>query len=478
MMEAVNQEKLSRKTKILYGTGDFGFSLTDTVIGVLYAIFLTDVIGVPAKYAAMVFLVGRIWDFVNDPLIGYISDRTRTRWGRRRPFLLFGFIPFAIAYGSIWVNYTKFEIFGRVQNTIQNMISGGQDDAFGITAVIFFASVYIVYEALATLVYMPYFALTPELSLDYDERTDLTTYRMFFSILASLVGFVVPFLIIDEVNPDSAPTILLIGITFGVASALPLLVTFFGTREREEFVQQDQPNLIKSIKAAFSNRTFIFTMFIFLFSWAAVNLVQSMLLYFVKYRLGMEAQFDLIAGTVFVTAMLTLPIWEWLPRKLDKRKAYIFGMIYLSSVLIYLAFIDPNSSMPVILTICFLAGLGVSAVHVLPWAMIPDAVEVDEMNTGNRHEGMFYSLITLLRKIATAIALPSMLWILDGSGFVPNAAVQTPSATRAIIGLTGPGPGLFMFLGVLFAIFYPLTREDHTKIRQELEQKRVGINGD
>ena len=188
--------------------------------------------------------------------------------------------------------------------------------------------------------------------------------------------------------------------------------------------------------------------------------------------------FDLIAGTVFVTAMLTLPIWEWLPRKLDKRKAYIFGMIYLSSVLIYLAFIDPNSSMPVILTICFLAGLGVSAVHVLPWAMIPDAVEVDEMNTGNRHEGMFYSLITLLRKIATAIALPSMLWILDGSGFVPNAAVQSPSATRAIIGLTGPGPGLFMFLGVLFAIFYPLTREDHTKIRQELEQKRVGINGD
>jgi GPH family glycoside/pentoside/hexuronide:cation symporter len=469
-----NQEKLSRKTKILYGSGDFGFSLTDTVIGVLYAIFLTDVIGIPARYAAMVFLVGRVWDFVNDPLIGYISDRTRTRWGRRRPFLLFGFIPFAFAYSLLWINYTKLEFFGRVQGTVQNMISGGSGDAFGITAVLFFASAYIIYETLATFVYMPYFALTPELSLDYDERTDLTTYRMFFSILASLVGFVVPFLIIDEVNPDSAPTILLIGITFGVASALPLMITFFGTRERKEFIQQDQPDLRKSIQAAFSNRTFVFTMFIFLFSWAAVNLVQSMLLYFVKYRLGMEAQFDLIAGTVFVTAMLTLPIWEWVPRKLDKRKAYIYGMIYLSTVLIFLAFIDPASSMTVILIICFLAGIGVSAVHVLPWAMIPDAVEVDELETGTRHEGMFYSLITLLRKIATAIALPSMLWILDGSGFVANAPVQTPAATRAIIGLTGPGPGLFIFLGVLFAIFYPLTRDEHTKIRQKLEQKRRG----
>jgi len=471
-MTVTQQEKLSRKTKILYGTGDFGFSLTDTVIGVLYAIFLTDVIGVPARYAAMVFLVGRVWDFVNDPLIGYISDRTRTRWGRRRPFLLFGFIPFATAYGAIWINYTELEFFGRVQGFIQSLISGGAEDAFGITSVIFFASAYILYETLATFVYMPYFALTPELSLDYDERTDLTTYRMFFSILASLVGFVVPFLIIEEVNPSSSPTILLIGITFGVASALPLLVTFFGTREREEFIQQEQPSLWKSIKAAFSNRTFIFTMFIFLFSWAAVNLVQSMLLFFVKYRLGLESLFDLIAGTVFVTAMITLPLWEWLPRKFDKRKAYIFGMIYLSAVLIFLAFIDPNSSMLVILVICFLAGIGVSAVHVLPWAMIPDAVEVDELNTGSRHEGMFYSLITLLRKIATAIALPSMLWILDASGFVANAPTQTPSATRAIIGLTGPGPGIFMFLGVLFAIFYPLTRDEHTKIRKELEQKR------
>jgi GPH family glycoside/pentoside/hexuronide:cation symporter len=297
---------------------------------------------------------------------------------------------------------------------------------------------------------------------------------MFFSILSGLVGFVVPFLFIKETTPENAPTVLAVMIAFATVSALPLLLTFFGTREREEFIQQSQEGLISSLKAAFRNKTFVFTMFIFLFTWAAINLVQSMLLFFVKYRLGRESDFDLIAAAVFVTAMLTLPIWEWLSRKFDKRRAYIFGMVFLSVVLTWLAFVNPDAGMGLILTLCVLAGIGVAAVHVLPWAMIPDAVEVDQLETGNRHEGMYYSLVTLLRKIATAIALPSMLWILDGSGFVSNATTQTPEATKAIIGLTGPGPALFMFLGILFAIFYPLSRDEHAKVRQEIAEKGSG----
>ncbi len=472
-MTADTTEKLSRKTKWLYGAGDFGFGLSDTVIGVLYAIFLTDVIGIPARYAAGVFLVGRIWDFVNDPLMGYISDRTRTRWGRRRPFLIFGFIPYGIAYTLLWVNYTEWPFFATVQEAVAGRINGGEQAAFGITGLIFFSFAYIIYETLATMVYMPYFALTPELTLDYDERTDLTSHRMFFSILSALVGFVVPFLIIKETTPENAPTVLTVMIAFAIVSALPLLLTFFGTREREEFAHQEQPGFLDSIKAAFQNRTFVFAMFIFLFTWAAINLVQSMLLFFVKYRLGRESDFDLIAATVFVTAMITLPIWDWLARKFDKRRAYIFGMIFLSVVLVTLTFVDPDVGMGIIMPLCFLAGIGVAAVHVLPWSMIPDAVEVDELETGARHEGMFYSLVTLLRKIATAIALPSMLWILDASGFVSNAPTQTPEATRAIIGLTGLGPSVFMFAGILFATFYPLSRSEHTEIRKKLAEKEA-----
>jgi len=415
------------------------------------------VIGIRAGNAAWVFLIGRIWDFVNDPVMGYISDHTRSRWGRRRPYLIFGFIPFAIAYALLWI----------------------KPPFTGDTAlVIYYVFAYIIYDTAATVVYMPYFALTPELTLDYDERTKLTSYRMFFSIFAGLIGFTVPLAVIGRMQPENANKVFIIGAIFGLASALPLLLTFFGTRERLEFQQQSTQPLMHSVKAALKNQPFMFAMFIFLFTWAAVNLVQSMLLYFLKYRMNLEAESDLILGTVFVTALLTLPFWEWASRNSDKRKAYIGGMVFLSTVLTILAFLSPNAGMTFVLLLAFLAGIGVAGVHVLPWSMIPDAVEWDEYETGSRHEGIFYSLVTLLRKIASAIALPSMLWILEASGFVSNAPTQSDSAIKAIIGLTGPGPAFFMFLGILFAIFYPLSRERHAQIRKELESRRINLSSE
>jgi GPH family glycoside/pentoside/hexuronide:cation symporter len=450
-MTGKTNEALPTKTKILYGAGDVGFSLTDTTIGVLYAIFLTDVVGIRAGNAAWVFLIGRIWDFVNDPVMGYISDRTRSRWGRRRPYLLFGFIPFAIAFTLLWI---KPPLTGEA------------------ALVAYYAFAYVLYDAAATAVYMPYFALTPELTLDYDERTKLTSYRMFFSIIAGLVAFTVPLAVIGRMRPENADKVLMIGAIFGLASALPLLLTFFGTRERPEFQTQSTQPIMESLRAAFKNRPFVFAMFIFLFTWAAVNLVQSMMLFFLKYRMNLEDESDLIMGTVFVTALLTLPFWEWASRNTDKRKSYIGGMVFLSVVLTILAFLSPDAGMTFVLLLAFLAGIGVAAVHVLPWSMIPDAVEWDEYETGRRHEGMFYSLVTLLRKVASAIAIPSMLWILEASGFVSNAPTQSDSAIKAIIGLTGPGPAFFMFLGIFFALFYPLSRERHSQIRKELEGRR------
>ena len=159
--------KLSRKTKILYGAGDTGFSLTSTILGAYFAIFLTDVVGLSPGIAAAAIFAGRSWDYINDPLIGHISDRTRTRWGRRRPFLLFGALPFAAAFSLLWWK-PPFESQAALA--------------------VYYAVAYLLFDTAATFAYMPYFALTPELTSDYDERTALTGYRMFFSIFASLLS--------------------------------------------------------------------------------------------------------------------------------------------------------------------------------------------------------------------------------------------------------------------------------------------------
>jgi GPH family glycoside/pentoside/hexuronide:cation symporter len=451
--EGDGEERLPRRTKLLYGMGDIGFSLTSTIIGVLFAIYLTDMVGLRPGLAAAAVFVGRTWDYINDPLIGYISDRTRTRWGRRRPFLLFGFLPYAVAFALLW---WKPPIGAPL----------------GLAA--YYAFAYLLYDASATFVYMPYYALTPELTLDYDERTSLTGYRMGFSILGSLVAFTVPLMLIGTMRPENGDRVLMMGALFGAISALPLLVVFLSTRERPEFQAQEQPGLKESLRAAGRNRPFLFAAGIFLLTWTTVSIVQAVLLFFLKYRMGLEAESDLIAATVFVVALLALPFWAWTSRRWDKRLAYVAGIGFWAAVQLVLVVISPGWGMPVVLTLAALAGVGVGAAHVLPWSIIPDAVEWDELATGQRHEGMFYSLVTLMQKVASSIAIPLALLMLDVTGYVPNAPVQTPAAVQGIQILMGPVPAVLLCCGIIFALLYPLDRARHAEVRAQLAARRTG----
>jgi GPH family glycoside/pentoside/hexuronide:cation symporter len=147
-------------------------------------------------------------------------------------------------------------------------------------------------------------------------------------------------------------------------------------------------------------------------------------------------------------------------------------MLFLSAVMITLIFLDPSLGFSVTLMLASLAGVGVSAVHVLTWAMIPDAVEVDELESGARHEGMFYALVTLFRKAASSIAIPMTALVLGWSGYVANSAQQAESAVWAIRILIGPVASLFLLGGILFARFYPLTREAHTETREKIAARR------
>ncbi|MBN1454281.1 MAG: MFS transporter [Anaerolineales bacterium] len=444
-------QKLSRRTRWIYGSGDIGFSLTSTIIAAYFAIYLTDVVGIAPAVAAASIFIGRTWDYVNDPLVGYLSDRTRTRWGRRRPFLLFGALPFGLIFALMWWKPPFTE---------------------PLTLAIYYGVLYAVFDTAFTFVTMPYFALTPELTSDYDERTDLTTTRMFFSILGSLIAFTVPLMIVDGFRPENADRVLLMGGMFGLIAALPLFGVFFGTREREEFMLHEQPSIRKSVKAAWTNRPFMFGLGIFLFTWVAVSIIETILLFYIKYVVQRESQSDLIMATIFVVAMLTLPIWQWISRRFNKRLAYIIGIAFLAVVLLAMAALNPAVPLEILLILCALAGIGVAAAHVLTWAILPDAIEFGEWQTGERHEGMFYSLITLAQKIATSVAVPTALLVLDATGYVANSETLPQSAINGIRIVAGPIPAAMMLAGILFALVYPLGREKYTEIAQGLESRR------
>jgi glycoside/pentoside/hexuronide:cation symporter, GPH family len=443
-------EKLSLRTKLMYGVGDAGINLADTMVGLLFAIFLTDVIGLRPSLAALAVFIGRTSDYLNDPLIGYLSDRVRTRWGRRRPFLLLGAIPFAIAYSLLWW-----------LPPIQSQVG----------LAIYYGIAFVLYDTTATVLYMPYFALTPELTSDYDERTTLTTYRMAFSILGAMIAYVGPLAIIGAMVPENQGTITTVGLGVAILSILPMVAVFFGTRERPELQTQEKPSIKESLSAAFKNRPFVYAMGIFLLTWAALDIVQTTLLYFLKHRMNLAEQGDLVFGLLFVAALISLPIWEWAARRWDKQKAYIGGMIFFAVSVSVLGFLDPAWGLPPVLFAGAMAGIGLGAIQVLTWAMIPDTVEWDELQTGQRHEGMYYSLVTLFRKIAASLSLPLVLLILEWTGYVANAEAQPHSAILGIQALIGPIPAVLVIAGIIFASLYPLTRSRHAQIRAELAER-------
>ena len=446
------KKQLSTFTKIIYGSGDFGYSLNNSIIAALFPIFMMDVVGLSPALAAAALFIGRSWDYVNDPIVGHLSDRTRTRWGRRRPWLLFGALPFALTFMLVWIK--------------PNFI------ATQTGLVIFYAAAYLVYEASATTVYMPYFALTPELTQDYDERTQLTSYRMLFNILGGLTAYTLPMLVIGSMVPDNANRVVLMALIFGILAALPYLLVFFGVRENKEYMLQEQPRLRESLQAARKNKPFVFAAFIYLFTWIVIILLETNLMFYIKYVVKRPEQSTIIMGTLFVSAIIALPFWNWLSKKGNKRTAYIIGVAFWAAVMCSLILVKPETPFWILLVLCFLAGIGLSAAQVLPWAIIPDAIEWDEYQTGERHEGIFYSLITLLGKIANSVAVPASLLLLEFTGYISNAAEQPASALLGLKIVIGPIPALLLISGIIFAAFYPLSREKYAHVVSELNKRR------
>ncbi len=452
----MQSEHVPIRTRVLYGAGDLTTSVLTTILAFNVLYFLTDVVQLDPALVSVAIFLGRGIDWINDPIIGHLSDRTRTRWGRRRPFLLFGIPPLALSFIFFfwvppWTNQ--------------------------IALAAYYGLMYMLLDTAATIVYMPYYALTPELTLDYDERTALNTARMVFSILGGLLAAILPPTIVQAFS-DPRQGYFIMAVVFGGLGILPLLLTFWGTRERPEYSSQAQPALRASLAAVRGNRAFLFGLGIFLMTWTVIDIMSAMLLYFVTHWLRMGDLFELLVGSMFISAIVFLPFWNWVSGRWDKRLAYITGMLAFILFVALLIFTRPDTPAPIILGLTALAGVGVAAAHVIPWAILPDAIEWDELHTGQRHEGAFYSLVTLAQKVASWLVLTSLPLLLKSAGYVPGAAAQPASALSAIRVLMGGAPAALLTIGILFALSYPLSRERHADIRRQLAERRASLSAD
>ncbi len=444
-----NIERLSIGKKIAFGVGDSTFSLLFTTLSFYFLFFLTDGVGIPAALAGWIFFIGKLWDAFSDPIMGYISDRTKTKWGRRRPFLLFGVFPLAVSYILLWQRYNI--------NSEVLLFS-----LYALLAVVFFTA----FTALA----VPYSALIPELTLDYNDRTALVSFRMTFSILFSIVGAALPMMFVDAVGGNVALGFRNMAFVFGIFSIVPILVTFAGTRERFSGEGKAAVSIRDAYKLTLKNRPFRFAMLIFLLSWVTVDIIGVVFVYFVTYYLNRKELLDTLFFTMFAVAVVFLPFWYWVSRRVGKRWTYIMGISFWAVMMLVIIFLPRDVPNLLLIVMSALAGIGISTAHVIPWALIPECVDYDEITTGRRREGMYTGFLTFLQKLASSLAILLAGWVLGISGYRAGMA-QSGKTLWSIRILLGPIPALLLFSSIVLAYFYPITRAYFREMRAELDRK-------
>ncbi|MFS8900781.1 MFS transporter [Synechococcus sp. H60.2] len=449
--------RLSWWTKLAYGVGDLGTGMTANILIFFLLPFLTNTVGLAAGLAGSIYAITRFWDALNDPLIGILSDRTRSRWGRRRPWLLFSALPFALTFAAQW--WIPFP---------------------GRTGLLFayYLAVSLLFNTFYSAANIPYASLTAELTQDYDERTQLNQFRFAFSVGGSMVA-VVTFPLLVNLLPDRAAGHLLAGACFGVISALPLLLCFWGVREQYQSWRDPLP-LLQQLRVAFSNRPYLFVSGIYLCSWLAFQFTATIIPYFIVFWMQLpEVWISLVVLAVQSVAVLTLFAWTRLSAHLGKRAMYLIGAGFWLISQAGLFFLQPGQERFMV-ALALLAGVGVSATAYLgPWSMLPDVIDLDELQTGERREGIFCALMVFLQKVGLGLGLFFLGQVLEWSGFIPSVAGEPPptqpeSALLAIRLAIGPLPAVVLIGGILLVWLYPITRQRHRQILQELEARRAG----
>ncbi|MBV9389418.1 MAG: MFS transporter [Chroococcidiopsidaceae cyanobacterium CP_BM_ER_R8_30] len=464
-------EKLNLTTKLAYGAGDMGTAISINIVGFFLSFFLTNVAGLSAELASNVRLISGIWDAVLDPMVGVLSDKTRSRWGRRHPWMLLGAIPLGVFFLLQWI--------------VPPLGAGGsksqQWELFW-----YYVAISACFNTSFTAVNLPYTALTPELTQDYNERTSLNSFRFAFSISGSILSLVLANVIFSVFNHDRGKQFLVLGCICAVLVILPAYVCVWGTRARvaavaERRVEPENTTSVsfwEQLRIVFSNRPFLFVTGIYLCSWLGVQITQTVIIYYVVSWMKLpEAVSAQVALAVQGTALVMLFVWSYISKRVGKKAVYFMGMSLWIIAQAGLFFLQPGQ-VGLMYAIAILAGFGVSTAYLIPWSMMPDVIELDELRTGQRREGIFYGFITLLQKAGISIGLFLVLQALGWAGYIKSSGnvlpSQPPSALLAIRLAIGPLPTLCLIVGLVLAYFYPITREVHAEILLKLKERREG----
>jgi GPH family glycoside/pentoside/hexuronide:cation symporter len=442
---ALTGPQLGAAQRLSYGVGDFAFNLFWTTAGLFLLFYYTDVLGLSPATAGWVFAGALIWDAMFDPLMGYIANRTRTRWGRYRPYLLLGAMPLAASWALIF---------------LPTGLKGGAMILLAVAAHVLFRSLYAA-------VSMPFVAMSATMTRDSSERGAIAGIRMIAGAVSSLLVAIFTLKLVGMFG-GGQQGFFWTAIIYGALATAILFLVFATTIEQDAPADESLPTIREMIGMLRVNRAFWIVSAAMLCGAIGNTFFQKTLPYYFKYTLGRE---DLIspALAILVGSMtLSIPFWTWWSKRLSKRVMWLSGagIGLLGSVLLWLLPSAPGTVLPILV----LLGASTGSGYLGFWGMLPDTVEYGEWRSGVRAEGAVFGLALLVQKASLGLAAAALGEVLSAIGYHANLT-QSPETLAALRTTMIAVPAALTAAAAGAIAFYPVSRQVHDRILTALASR-------
>lgn len=441
--------RVPQRVGIGYAMGDLGISIAYFAFGFFFLFYLTDVVGMSAALAGTVILIGKLWDGVNDPLIGILSDRTRSHLGRKRVYLLYGAIPFGLSFAALW------------------WLPAGAS-----TTVLFWLAValVLVFATTYSLVGVPYQALVPVMTTDYDERTRLVAFKAIFSAVGTILGGGIALVVSSQVGVESA--LRTMAVAFGAFCAAAVLVaarSVSGFEDRSGTEITPVP-LRKYLALALESNTSTLLGHKFLGA-IATGVLTAVLPFFALHVVGSGTAASISLAVYTIVAASLVPAWNRLTRHFDKRALVLVSNGAAAAVLAGVGVLATADSVAVFVGGSALLGAAMSAYVLIPPSLVPDLVDWYEYEAGERHESVFFGLWMTTHQLGLGVAGFLLGVFLDSFGYVGGADVQSARAVLGVRLAFAVIPGVFLVAAALLLQRYQITRERFEEAVSELAHR-------
>ena len=449
---------MKRGEKGFFALADFYGGGGQALIGVLYLVFLTDFVKLNPFLAGIVVLISEKWDAISDPLMGTISDNTKTRFGRRRPYIFAGGCLLAVGFALIF------------------MPIGGDNQTVKF---IYCAATYLFYNTISTMINVSYSSMSAEISTVSEERDSANVLRLVVSTASAAVCTLLPSMVIDAYNTgkiDINTFYLIVGIGFGILFAVPVILCAIFVEERVETVVESKKFSIKEVIEPLGNRPFRNLVGMYLGQALCMDVFSAGVVYFAKHVTTPKGSSTVFLGIFIAVQLLAFPVINKLIKTLDVNRIYRFGLPLSIVALVALAIFGSN--LYVAYACVFFVALGFAGAQLTSWIMFPHAVDSGELLTGKRQSGGCSAIMTFARKSSSALVIFVFSFVLELTGYDADLLTQPDSAKLGIKYVMSFACIVFMIFGFIMAKRYVLTKEKNAKIEKYLGMQREGRLGE